>query len=242
MKWGYDVSGGSPVAKKFKINATMATAGVPVVIGTAGDAGLKLAAITSGVDFVGVTLDTGTYSATQGDAEGVVTVIINPSAAWRMHCSGTATAGTQLTLTTNITASAAGTVITKTGATGAGDPDPNSPEMDEGVAVCVGGANVGQTRKITSTGATSATVTVPFLADIAVGDQFIIVPWTPVDLAANNIALTSNLAEAQQDVAVGTGVAVRCIELEIDFSSVQDARNNFYIFGLIDDHILNETT
>jgi len=238
MKFGWDLTGGMPVSRRYKLNESMATAGVPVVVGTAGDAGLKLCAVTSGVDFVGVTLDTGTYSSTQGDAEGRVTVIINPFAVWKIHGNSGLTTGTQLPVTTNSSAETAGTVVTIT----TGDAAPNSPSMDEGIAVCVSGANLSQTRKITSVAATTATVTVPFLNDIALNDQFLILPWTPVDLASNNIALTTLLNEADGTIAVGTGVAMRIVDLEVDFGSVSAARTNTHVYAILDDHIFNVTT
>lgn len=247
MNLAYQLGGGAPIKKRYKIGVTITTAvGVPVMIGTAGDAGvvfLPATAITAVTDCVGVTLDTGIYSTTQGDAEGLITVIINPDAVWRLHMAANATAGAQLTLTTNDVAETAGTVIDKTGASGAGDPDPNAPTMDEGIAAGVSGANKGQTRKITTVGATSATVTVPFLNDIASGDEFILVPWAAADTAGNLVTLTTNLAEARQNVAAGSvGVTMSIVDMEFDFADTTSARRNSYLYCNISDHILKDLT
>ena len=189
MNLGYTLHGGAPVKKRYKLGVTITTAvGVPIMVATTGDAGvifLPASAITAVTDCVGVSLDTGVYSTTQGDAEGLITVILNPDAVWRLHMAANATAGTQLTLTTNDVAETAGTVIDKTGATGAGDPDPNSPTMLEGTAFCVSGSNKGQSRKITTVNATTATVLVPFLNDIDSGSEFILVPWEVAGFNSN---------------------------------------------------------
>jgi len=112
-------------------------AGIPVLQVADGTAGLATGTVTSAANAVGTTLDTSTaYSTTQADilanGEGLVTVIVNPDAVYRLHASNGATAGTALVATTNITASAGGTVITKTGAAGLGDPDVNSPPWTRG--------------------------------------------------------------------------------------------------------------
>jgi len=137
--------------------------------------------------------------------------------------AGTAQAGTGITITT-------------------GDDAPNSEEKDEGTIACVSGANLGQSRKITTTSATVYTVTVPFLNDIAAGDQFIAVPWTPADVVGDNINLTTNLQEGRQDIAVGTGADLRVFDLEFDSASVSHARRQSFVYALFDDHIWRETT
>lgn len=119
------LSGGAPVIKSYQVNATFANAGVPALVSAAGEAGIDLPTTTGAVDMVGVTLDTATYSTTQGDAEALVRVIINPDAILKMRMSGGATTGTSLTLQEVTTASAGGTVIT----TGA---EWSSPTYDEG--------------------------------------------------------------------------------------------------------------
>jgi hypothetical protein len=216
----------------------MATAGVPVVVAAANGAGLALATSTAITDGVGVTVDTATYSTTPAaGAEGVVSVIINPDAVFRIRLNDGATAGTQLDY---ITESAGGSKTANTITTG--NDAPNSPEMDEGTIVCVTGANAGQSRKITSTSATVATVTVGWYNNNASGDTFILVPFHPLDVAADNVNLTSNLAEARQDIAVGTGADLRVMDLVFDLASLEAARNNSYVFAVLDDHVLQTAT
>lgn len=237
MNLAYLLSGGAPVIHTYKIAETMATAAVPVELGTAGQAGIALPAdVDTTTDFVGVTLDTGTYSTTQGETEGVVSVIINPDAVYRalMYQDGNEN---QLSVTTNSAAETAGTVVTIT----TGDPAPNGPSHDEGTVVCVSGANVGQTRKITSVGATSLTVTVPFLNDIGSGDQFIHVPWTPGDVTNNNVRLTGT-GGAQVEGPVGTGQAWRVLELNFPSGSVSHIRRNSYAYLKSDDSVYDQTT
>ena len=244
MNLAYTIGGSAPVKKRYKLGVTITTAvGVPIMIGTTANAGvifLAATAISAVTDCVGVSLDTGVYSTSQGDAEGLITVIINPDAAWRMRMSANATAGTQLTLTTNDVAETAGTVIDKTGATGAGDPDPNSPDMIEGTAVCVSGNNKGQSRHIVTTGATTATVTVPFLNDILSGDEFILVPWSVENAVSNLVWLTANLTECRQGIAAGSvGVIMSILDMDWDYADTGSARRNSYLHALISDSVFN---
>lgn len=238
MNYAYQIGGGSLLKKRYRIGASATVAGVPVLVAAADGAGLALSLTTGATDAVGVTVDTGTYSTTQGDPEGQVTVIINPDAVYKIRLNNGATAGGQLALTTNSVASTTGLLVTIT----SGDAAPNSPEMDEGTIVGVSGANVGVARKITSTAATQATVTVPFPNDIAVGDQFIILPFNPSDVAGDNVNLTSNLAEGRQDIAVGTGIAAVHVDLEVDCSSVSNARRQSYLYAMLDDQIFKDAT
>ena len=239
MNYAYSLIGaGVPVIKRYKISATLADPGVYVTVATAGVTGLVKGITTTVAGQVGVTVDTATYSTTQGDAEAVASVIVNPSAVYRLRLAGGATAGTQGVITTNITANTDGLIVTKTGASGVGDPDPNSPTMDEGLIVCIGGANVGQSRKITSVAATTATVIVPFVNDIAVGDVFILCPYMPGDTAADNIQTTSNIVEADHTVAVGTGADLRPIEVEFDTADLLSARRNSFVYAYLVENVL----
>ena len=159
------MSGGYPLIKKYQINATVANAGVPLLVGAAGEAGLDLPTTTGAQDMVGLNLDTATYSTTQGSgassAERLVSVIINPDAILRSRMSGGAAEGTALSLYDVTTASAGGTAITT------GD-EWSSPTFDEGVVWGYDGANVGQSRKLTSVSSTAGTVTVRGLASLTV--------------------------------------------------------------------------
>ena len=242
MNLGYMLHGGAPVKKRFRVNATMTTAvGMPVMIGASGNAGLVLTSAISGTDVVGVTLDTGVYTTTPTATtpEGIVTVVINPDAVYRIRGASTSTAGAQLSLTTNATASSGGTVVTS----GAGDPDPSTPhDMIEGMIVCVSGANKGQMRTLTTTATTSATTTVAFLNAIAVGDEFIILPWSNTSILANTIKLTTNFAEAVQSTASGVGILMAIPDLEIDFADTTSARRNSYVYAKFLDHVYDVST
>lgn len=243
MRFSFDLAGAAPILKKYPVNETMATAGVPVLVAPANGVGLALCSTTAAADAVGVTQDTAVYSATQGAAEGLVTVCINPFAVWAMPLSGGATAGTAMVLTRNSSASATGLTITIT----TGDPVPNNPEMDEGGVYCIAGDNVGFARKITSTTATTVVVIKPFPQDISTRDVFVVTPYPPMpDVAANNIQLTSNLAQADHTIVVGTGIAARLVEVQFDYQGVQSSstayRGNCDVLAILDDHIYNVTT
>ena len=237
MEWAYALGPNTtPFKMLFQVSETMATAGVPVLVPAAGTAGVPLASATASANMVGVTLDTVTYVTAQQTAPAVaerrVNVIINPDAVWEMLMSGGAAEGTALALQAITTATTDGLDVT-TGATW------TSPQYDEGAVFGFDGANAGQIRKITATDATSATVTVPFDNDHAVGDNFIRVPWWP--LSTNRINLTTLLTEARADIAVATGATLRCIEIRNgDLSN--EGRTKSYVLAVSDDHQLRETT
>lgn len=229
MRVGSLLFGGAAVTRRYKIGQTMSTAGVPAVQAWAEDkAGLMLATTLLATDFVGLTVDTGTYSTTQGDAEGLVTVVVNPDVIARARMSDSATSGTQLDRIRNSAADTAGLTITIT----TGDDDPSSPSMNGGTAAGIAGANAAQYRHIDTVSATTAVVVVPFLNDLAAsGDQFVLVPWSPHRGAGQLSAfqLTSDLTEVRQDIAVGTGIPGECYGLDFDFSSADQARRNSYV-------------
>ena len=241
MNLGYMLHGGAPVKKRFRVNAAMTTiAGVPVMLGTSANAGLVLTGVNSGTDIVGVTLDTSAYTTTPTatSPEGIITVVINPDAIYRMKMAANGTAGTQLTLTTNATANSGGTAVVST----SGYPDPNSPDMIEGTMICVSGGNKGQTRTLTTTVTNTATTTVAFLNAIAVGDEFIFVPWNLTSSLNNTARLTTNFAEVVQSTAGGVGVAFGLTDLEIDFADTTSARRNSFLYGKFLDHIYDVNT
>ena len=150
MEYAFAFSGGSPIIKKYQIGEAMADGGVPVLVGGAGNAGLSLASTTAASDLVGITSNPQDTLVTaqqsdNSDPAREISVIINPDAVYRAKLSGGATSGTDLTAHTVTTASATGLVVTASGSTF------DSPELDEGTIHCISGANVGITRKITST-------------------------------------------------------------------------------------------
>lgn len=243
MKLAHTISGGGPYIKRYFVGAHLTVAGIPVLQAAAGDYGVVTATTTSTANAVGVTLDTsgsGTLT-TQGvtthmreGLTGVVSVIINPDAVYKIRLSGSATSGTNLTQTTNSSADTAGLTVTIT----TGDPAPNSPTMDEGTVACIQGANVGIARKIDAVAATTAAAEIPFPQDLASGDIFLIVPATLFPDALNTVQLTSDVSEADASAAWSADADIRTLGLEFDFSSAADARAKTYLYGVLGDHIL----
>lgn len=240
MNFGYTLDGSTIIKKRYRVGSgvTFSAAGVPALNIAATTSGLAIGTTTSAANAVGVSLDTATGTTTPtSDAQTLLSVIVNPLAVYKLRICGSATAGTQALI---MTESAGGSKTANTITTG--DAAPNSPTMDEGTIACVYGANLGQVRKVTSVSATVATITEGWVNNNASGDVFIVVPWTPVDVAGNNIQLTTNLTEADQSIAVGTGAEFRIVELEFDFGGVEAARRNSFVYGMFDDHIFGVTT
>ena len=227
------LSGRAPVVMNYQIGETMSTAGVPVEIGAAGGLGIQLCETTTLADGVGITLDTGTYTTTQGtgsnSANVGVSVIINTDAIIEATLSGGATSGTALALQTNTTASAGGTVVT----TGA---EWSSPTYDEGAVWGYSGANAGQMRKIGSVDGTTGTVVQPFDYAIAVGDVFLRAPyWEATTVTAQ---LTTTLDQVNAIIAVGTGAPLVCIKLIGGDESDEGRTKSKGLFHM-QDHVFN---
>lgn len=211
MEYAGSLSGHSPVSRVFQIGEAMANAGVPVLVGGAGNAGLSLASTTAASDLVGITENKQATLVTaqqtdNSDPERTISVITNSDAIYRARLSGGATSGTDLTTHTVTTASTDGLVVTASASAF------DSPELDEGTIHCISGANVGISRKITSTSGSAATVTVAFPNDINVGDTFIAVPYAEGE--DQFVQLTSDLTQIDASVAVDTN------------------NNNFRVYGL----------
>src|SRR3990167_6110838 len=180
----------------FKISATVIQdQAVIAEVADTGGGSITDATTTSLVDFVGSVAGassfnphgggagTLTYSATQGDTEGLVRVYITPDIIYRLLMSGGAAEGTALQTVTVTTANAAGTTPTST--------DTPENDLDDGTCWCVSGANVGLSRRVTTyTANTSWVVTVPFPRTTAVGDTFAVSPFSP--LVTTTIQLTTD--------------------------------------------------
>lgn len=220
--------GGAAVIKTYQVSETFATAGVPALINASAEAGLNPATTTSLADAVGVTLDTATYTTTQGtgasSALRQVKVIINPDAIVKVRFNGGATAGTALTAVTVTTASAGGTAVT----TGA---EWSSPTYLNGTTWGLAGANVGQSRKLTTVSTTAGTVLVPFDYATVVGDTFLRVPYFPMSTIVAE--LVSNLTEIDGSADPASDASFICIDT--DLNGTLDSYGSF-IFG---DHLLN---
>jgi hypothetical protein len=229
MNFAYLLSGGAPIVKKFQVNATLATAGIPVTKGGANTKGVIAATTTAAVGMVGVTLDTATYAAGQNadksDQAAYVSVIINPGAVWRAKLCGGATENTALPLFACTTASATGLSVTATGVT-----DLTSPTMDEGVIFGYDGANGGIGRKITSVAATVATVITAFPRATVVGDRFFVVPLcgSPFGFEASNPQLTTLLTQVDATAAVTlSNVNFNTVEMDLRDVSQSGSTNSF---------------
>jgi len=191
-------AGKSPVILPFQIGEAMAAAGVPVVVGGAGIGGVSLAATTTASDFIGITTNiqatlVTAQQAGNADPERLVRVIVNPDMIIKARLSGSSTSGADLTVYTVTTASTTGLDVVT------GDDFTN---FDEGAIHCIKGANVGVTRKIGVGDATDATVVIAFPNDIAVGDQFIVLPFFPGE--NQFVQLTTDLTEVDASAAVDT--------------------------------------
>ncbi len=201
MKVSGYLSGGAAVLKSYQVNATVANIGIPLLAGTATEAGLDLPTTTNAVDMVGLNYDVATYATAQvtgGSPEAKVRVDIRPDAILNARLSGGATEGTALTQYTISAATTDGLDVTT------GD-DWTSPEFDEGAVWGYDGVNASQLRKITATGTTDATPLVAFNGNHQVGDNFLRAPYWPMDDGSPNVQLTAAFLEANAAIVVGTG-------------------------------------
>ena len=239
----YTLAGSSPVIKKFQYGVTLTQAGIPFTISTTTVAGVVIGTTTGATDLVGISLDKGldklggeqsTYTTTQGtgasSAERMVSLVINPDAAWRWLMSAGATANTALTTWTVTTASSGGTAVTVSSG------NPTSPEMLYGTIWGLTGANAGAARKITATSSTAFTVVIPFDYGTVVGDTFAVAPYTPMMHAT--VQLGTNLTQADASIAVGTGAPYRVIELVLR-DGTDSGLTNSYVIGASNSHALN---
>lgn len=235
MDYAYNLQGGvTPVAMKFQVNEDHATAGVITTAPGAGEGGVMKSATTSMTDALGLTLDTVTaVTAQQTDGtstERKVTVIISPDAVYRSLISGGATEGTALVEYTATSAMSDGLTLTDTAVTW------TNPAWDEGSVFFTSGVNKGQHRKIITTGGSNiATFKNAFDFDSAVGDKYVKLPWWFCDATSNNLQSTTNLYQANALIAVGTGGAVRVIDMELD----ENDTSGMYVLFTLDDHALN---
>jgi len=213
MDYAFAFSGGSPVIKKYQAGESMSVAGVPVVVGGAGNDGIVRSATTTASDLVGITTSTVTVVTAQQTDNATtvreVSVITNPDAVYRAKLSGGATAGTDLSSYSITTASTDGLSVLSTGL------DFTSPEVADGIVYFLTGANADTYRKITGTAANDATVITAFSNDIAVGDTFTVVPFTPGE--NQFVQLTSDFSEIDASVAVDTdNNNFRVVDLQLD--------------------------
>ena len=224
MKNAYCLYGGAPRIKKLKLGATIAK-GVLSLQNAAG--GLLPCTTTSAISSFGIALDGGTYSTTQGDPEGVASFDIRPHVVIRARISGSATEGTDMTKLSNTSAESAGTTIT--------DADTGSADMDSGtVWRLVNGGQSSESRIITThNGSTDFVVTVPFLQDIASGDEFLFAPYSIGKDGSGNVQTSTAFTEADGSIASGTGQVSSVVEV------LTYEEGNSFVDFVTGDHALN---
>jgi hypothetical protein len=105
------------------------------------------------------------------------------------------------------TAASNGLTITATGAA-----DFTSPEKDEGMSWYISGANVGRSRKVTSTAATVLTHLVPYAAN-AVGDTF---GSAGSNIGLQFVTLTTDLLKVRTDAVNTSGAALGILDFELN--------------------------
>lgn len=207
------MGGGSPMIVRFKVSATGMTPGVIACAAPDGSSGeMIVTAATATANQIGTLLDaansktgeTLTYSTTQGAEEAVYSVIVNPDQIIR-GLMVTGATGTAITGDTIVTAAS-------NGLTAVGGTSVASPDMDQGTIWYTSGANVGRSRKITSTSSVTATVIVPFAANAA-GDTFC---YAGISKGLQGITLTTDVQKFRTDIAVATGVNVTTVHLELN--------------------------
>lgn len=208
-------SSSTPVLKKYKASAAQA-AGTVVIKSAANASGqMSTSTTTSFAAALGFCVDNGlyagsplTYSTTQGNPEAIFGVIVNPDMILRAQMVTGAT-GTSITQDTVATAVSNGLTVV-------GGTSVASPDMDEGLIWFTSGANMGLSRKITSTSSVTATVIVPFPRASAVGDTFL---YTGVNIGATGVTLTTDLLKVRSDIANSTGAAVGVLDVDLGGSA-----------------------
>ena len=230
MQGAYHLCGGAPLLKKLKLAATVANPGV-IIKGAPAASGANVIPVTTtaNAETYGLGIDAGTYSTTQGATEGMVTTNVRPDLIVSARMSGAATDGTSLTVMTNTAASAGGTTCTSA--------DAQANDQDGGTMWCISGNNVGLSRTITTHNAsTSVVCTVPFPYAIAVGDQFLMCPWSVGgDGVASGgdgviaVQTTTLFLEGDATIASATGLTVAVLELIL-----AGAANSHVLFKVTD--------
>lgn len=187
---------------------------------------------TSATDALGVALNTGTYSTTQGATEGVITCVIDPYGVIRAKVSGAATEDTALSaatyhVLTNTSASSGGTTVTATHA---------GTDFTGGIVYMLTGANAGLSRVLTTvTSTTSIVVTVPFPYAIAVGDKALIIPYSR---CTHKVQQTTALTQADGSIAWGTGIDCAVTNVLIP-TPISTTAPEVYIDFVLHDHFYN---
>lgn len=226
--------GGAGLLKRYKLGATIANAGIIAINGLAG---IIPCTATDTADSPGLILDTATFSTTQGDVEGIVTVDVRPDAIIRALMSGGATENTALQELSNTSQDTGGTTVT--------DGDVGSADMDSGTVWRLIGSTGGESRLITThNSGTDFVVTVPFTNDIEVGDTFLFCPWGlqgaggAGDDGVGNLQPSTLFTQADASIASGDPAAglISIVDLELN------AADNSFVLFTNQDHIHSHAT
>ena len=225
------LSGGAPVIKKYKSSATGYIAGTVFIVPAANASGfISVSTTTSWTGAVGLNVDgyalaVGaplTYSTTQGDAEALSSIIVNPDLILRMLMVGTAV---NAVLVDNPILTASTDGLTAVGTNSVSN-------LDEGTAWYTSGANVSASRKITSVATATVTVISPFPQDDAVGDIFLAINTGPGQAGLTTGTNLLNLLQANTALQ-GAGTTGRCLDLELNGNS------NSYAHMIMEDHFFS---
>lgn len=226
MKYSYCL-GGDPWLKKLYIGASVVAGAMTMKDGTFKGEAIP-ATTTSATDGFGVSLDAGTYAVA---TPVLCQIVCNPMSVFRARVSGSATTGTALSAASKhvlTQTSASTTVITAADASG--------NEFAGGTAIALTGNNAGIRRPITSTVAsTSVTVTLQFPYSVAVGDKVLGVPYS---IGSHKVQLTTDFTEADGLIALGTGIDVGVVSLELN-SPINSTNPILWVDFLLHDHIYN---
>ncbi len=207
MRYSYSLAGSHGMKRKFKISAVNVVAGQPVIWLSGGTGTITDPASTTDLtDAMGVTLEAGTASTTQGtgaDSANVeVEVTFEPLSVFRAKVSAGATVDTNYAvgdgyLLTADTASSGGVAVIDALVGG------STTEAVDGFVFGLTGANAKQSRVIvTHTATTQLLNTIPFDSAIAVGDTFLFSQYAP---GVQGLAMTSDFTQADGTIAGATG-------------------------------------
>jgi hypothetical protein len=236
--------GGAEIVRRYHIGATFSNAGIVAIDAGNNPNGVIPSEVDNMADCLGLALGTGTYSATPAaGALGTVEVSIRPDSVLNATMSGSSTESTALTIMTNTTADTS-------------TPDTVTSSDVSSTNDMIGGtlwryrtkgdapAGLSEWRIISGhTTSTNVTAAVDFEYGIAVGDKFLMCPWTmiPGDSTATtdghgNVQVTAAFYQADASIASGSGATAMVYNLIL--RSETDSEVEF----LLADHALGVLT
>jgi hypothetical protein len=241
MKYSYSLVGesGGAAVSDYKIGADILQESVVMRDDTPGE--VINATTTSATNAFGVSqnISTSTYSTTQGtgssSAEVLVETVYGPMSVFIARgnpgaTSGTAYADGDTNVLTNTTASTTGLIVT--------DSDVGTASMAGGEIFGISGANAGQSRLVTThNNSTDVRVTVPFNFTIAVGDRFLVLPFSKGE---PNVQLTSAFNEVDTLIVNGTGAELTVVKNKVHTGPPNsDSVPEVEVYFVFEDHVWN---